>query len=80
MTVDPDKEKMIENILIAQYNRASYNYRHFDQMIWQVPSVSIIITSVIFAVSFGFIRSNFTIMDLILIVGGFRFYVIDCTK
>ncbi|MCW1293658.1 MAG: hypothetical protein QXV66_01620 [Candidatus Rehaiarchaeum fermentans] len=46
MTVDPDKEKMIENILIAQYNRASYNYRHFDQMIWQVPSVSIIITSV----------------------------------
>ncbi|MEM1756315.1 MAG: hypothetical protein QXT72_03875 [Candidatus Micrarchaeia archaeon] len=66
MSVAPDKE----NILIAQYNRASNDYRHFDQLIWQVPSVSITITSVIFAVSFGFIRTNFIVMGLILTVGG----------
>jgi len=67
---DEDKEKIMQNLIIAQYNRAAYDYRMFDQLMWQVPSVSITITSVVFAVAFGFIKNNYMIMGVVLILGG----------
>jgi hypothetical protein len=67
---DEDKEKLKQNLIIAQYNRASYDFRMFDQLMWQVPSVSITITSVVFAAAFGFIRNNYMIMGVVLILGG----------
>ena len=67
---DEDKEKLKQNLIIAQYNRASYDFRMFDQLMWQVPSISITITSVVFAVAFGFIRNNYMIMGVVLILGG----------
>jgi len=67
---DEDKEKIRQNLIISQYNRASYDYRMFDQLMWQVPSISITITSVVFAVAFGFIKNNYMIMGLVLILGG----------
>jgi hypothetical protein len=67
---DEDKEKLKQNLIIAQYNRASYDFRMFDQLMWQVPSISITITSVVFAAAFGFIRNNYMIMGVVLILGG----------
>jgi hypothetical protein len=67
---DEDKEKIRQNLIISQYNRASYDFRVFDQLIWQVPSISITITSVVFAVAFGFIKNNYVIMGVVLILGG----------
>ena len=67
---DEDEERIRENLIIAQYNRASYDYRMFDQLMWQVPSIAITITSVVFAVSFGFIKDNYLVMGLVLIMGG----------
>jgi len=73
---DEDKEKIKQNLIIAQYNRASYDYRMFDQLLWQVPSVAITITSVVFAVSFGFIKNNYLVMGLVLILGGIFDFVL----
>jgi len=67
---DEDKEKIRQNLIISQYNRASYDFRMFDQLMWQVPSISITITSVVFAVAFGFIKNNHMIMGVVLILGG----------
>jgi len=67
---DEDKEKIRQNLMISQYHRASYDYRMFDQLLWQVPSIAITVTSVVFAIAFGFIKNNYMIMGIVLILGG----------
>jgi len=68
---DEEEEKMVRQFLILhQYDRAADDYRMYDQAIWQIPSVSITITSVVFAVAFGFIKTNYIIMGTVLILGG----------
>ncbi|MFP3401860.1 MAG: hypothetical protein RXP91_06360 [Nitrososphaeria archaeon] len=65
------EEEMIRQFLILhQYDRAADDYRMYDQAIWQIPSVSITITSDVFAVAFGFIKTNYVIMGTVLILGG----------
>jgi hypothetical protein len=45
---EEEVERLKQNLIIAQYNRASYDYRFFVQSTWQIPSVAITITSVFF--------------------------------
>jgi len=67
---EEELERLKQNLIIAQYNRAAYDYRLFDQLTWQIPSVAITVTSVVFGVSFGFIKDNYLIMGIVLVFGG----------
>lgn len=66
---EEQNSKIREELLINQYNRASEDSRHFDQLIWQIPSVGITVTSVVFAASFGFVKTNQLIMGIVLLLG-----------
>jgi len=52
----------------AQYNRVAYDYRQFDQIIWQIPTVATTITSVMFAVAFNFVHIQ-VISGVVLLMG-----------
>jgi hypothetical protein len=67
---EEELERLKQNLIIAQYNRAAYDYRLFDQLTWQIPTVAITITSVVFGISFGVIKYNYLIMGVVLILGG----------
>jgi len=62
--------KTREQLIVAQFNRVANDFRQFDQMIWQVPSVAVTLTSFIFAVSLNYVH-NSLISGIILLMGGF---------
>jgi len=70
MSDEEDEEMIRKYLILHQYDRAAEDYRMYDQAIWQIPSVSMTITSVVFAVAFGFIKNNYIIMGTTLILGG----------
>jgi hypothetical protein len=63
------KDDIKKSLIEAQYQRASSDYLQFDQMMWQLPSVAITITSFFSAVSFNFIH-NQLLSGVFLILGG----------
>jgi hypothetical protein len=65
-----DKDELKKSLIVAQFTRASYDFRQYDEVIWQMPSVAITITSVVFAVAFNFVH-NTIVSGVILLVGGF---------
>jgi hypothetical protein len=65
-----DHDKPTETMAAAQYNRVAYEFRHFDQIIWQIPTVAITITSVMFAVAFNFVHIRL-ISGVVLLLGSF---------
>jgi hypothetical protein len=67
---EEEVERLKQNLIIAQYNRASHDYRLLDQLMWQIPTVAITITSVVFGISFGVIKNNYFVMGVVLILGG----------
>ncbi len=69
MSIENDDKSVKNQLIIQQYARASYDYRHFDQLIWQLLNISITIASVIFSVSFEFIRNNYIIIGIIMMFG-----------
>ncbi len=50
--------KTREQLIVAQFNRVADDFRQFDQMIWQVPSVAVTLTSFIFAVSLNYVHNR----------------------
>jgi hypothetical protein len=52
-----DQEKLKERLLLAQYNQVYNDRRYYDQAMWQIPSIVITVSSVIFAISFNFVHS-----------------------
>jgi hypothetical protein len=69
--MDEEKlERFKQDLILAQYYRASYDYRLLDQLMWQIPSVAITVSSVVFGISFGVIKDNYLIMGVVLILGG----------
>jgi hypothetical protein len=63
-------DKPMETMAAAQYNRVAYDYRQFDQIIWQIPTIAITITSFMFAVAFNFVHIQ-VISGVVLLMGFF---------
>ena len=55
---------------IAQYNQCSEDWRHYNAIIWQIPSVAITIAAAILAVAYQYIQELLP-RTVILFFGGF---------
>lgn len=63
---DDDKSALIS----AQFTRIASEIRQYDQIIWQIPTVTITITSVVSVVAFYYIQNKF-FSGIFLIIGSF---------
>src|ERR1700733_1384351 len=70
MTESEPKKSPSESLLAAQLTRVADDYRQLDQLIWQIPTLAITVTSVVIAVSFGYVHIALVSGGLLL-VGGF---------
>jgi hypothetical protein len=70
MTESEPKKSPSESLLAAQLTRAAEDYRQLDQLIWQIPTLAITVTSVVIAVSFGYVHI-ILVSGGVLLVGGF---------
>jgi hypothetical protein len=65
--VTSDK-KLQNDLILAEFNQVFNDHRYYDQAMWQIPSVVITVSSVIFAVSFSFVHI-FWVSSVILLFG-----------
>lgn len=63
------EEEKLEANLKLQYQECLEFYRMYDKHAWQIPSLALLITSVIIGVSFGYLRDDLEVFLVVFAIG-----------
>ena len=49
------KDNLRKELLLRQYERLAEDWRHLNTLAWQIPTATLTVTSIVFAVSYGYL-------------------------